>query len=39
MPILDADKVYFFSQFAELNQPPNEILAELGYNLAILIHL
>ena len=35
MPILDADKVYFFSQFAELNQPPNEILAELGYNLAI----
>ncbi len=35
MPILDADKVYFFSQFAELNQPPNEILAELGYNLSI----
>jgi hypothetical protein len=35
MPILDADKIYLFSQFAEFNQPPDEILAELGYQWAI----
>ncbi len=31
MPILEADKIYLFSQFTEFSQPPDEILAELGY--------
>ncbi len=31
MPILEADKIYLFSQFTEFSQPPAEILAELGY--------
>jgi len=31
MPILEAEKTYLFSQFAEFSQPPDEILAELGY--------
>ena len=35
MPILEADKIYLFSQFTEFGQPPNEILAELGYEWAI----
>ncbi|NJP10107.1 MAG: hypothetical protein HC866_12020 [Leptolyngbyaceae cyanobacterium RU_5_1] len=35
MPILEADKIYLFSQFAEFSQPPDEILAELGYQWAI----
>ncbi|MEO0538638.1 MAG: hypothetical protein AAF215_32865 [Cyanobacteria bacterium P01_A01_bin.123] len=35
MPILEADKIYLFSQFAEFNQPPDEILAELGYQWTI----
>jgi hypothetical protein len=35
MPILETDKIYLFSQFAEFSQPPDEILAELGYQWAI----
>lgn len=35
MSILETDRVYLFSHFTELNHPPNEILAELGYNLSI----
>ncbi|HIK56558.1 MAG TPA: hypothetical protein IGS37_15525 [Synechococcales cyanobacterium M55_K2018_004] len=35
MPILEADKIYLFSQFTEFSQPPDEILAELGYRLTI----
>ncbi len=35
MPILEADKIYLFSQFSEFSQPPDEILAELGYQSAI----
>ncbi|WNZ23856.1 hypothetical protein HJG54_13985 [Leptolyngbya sp. NK1-12] len=35
MPILETDRVYLFSQFAEFSQPPNEILAELGYQYSI----
>ncbi len=35
MPILDIDRIYTFSQFSEFNQPPEEILAELGYDLQI----
>ena len=32
MAILEADKIYLFSQFTEFSQPPDEILAELGYD-------
>jgi hypothetical protein len=35
MPILETDKIYLFSQFTEFNQPPDEILAELGYQWAV----
>ena len=35
MPILEANKIYLFRQFAEFSQPSNEILAELGYQLDI----
>ena len=35
MTILDTDRLYLFSQFTEFNQPPDEILAELGYALNI----
>ncbi len=35
MAILDVDRIYTFSQFSEFNQPPEEILAELGYDLQI----
>jgi hypothetical protein len=35
MPILEADKIYLFSQFTEFSQPPDEILAELGYQWAV----
>ena len=35
MAILEADKIYFFQEFAEFSQPPDEILAELGYQWAI----
>ena len=35
MTILENDRLYFFSQFTEFNQPPGEILAELGYQLTI----
>ncbi len=35
MPILEADKIYLFSQFTEFSQPPDEILAELGYQWVI----
>ena len=35
MSILEAHQVYGFSYFNELNQPPHEILAELGYDLTI----
>ena len=35
MPILEADRIYLFSQFAEFSQPPDEILSELGYQLTI----
>jgi hypothetical protein len=35
MAILETDKIYLFSQFAEFSQPPDEILAKLGYNWAI----
>ncbi|NJK35939.1 MAG: hypothetical protein HC919_13925 [Oscillatoriales cyanobacterium SM2_2_1] len=35
MTILEKDKTYLFSQFCEFLQPPEEILAELGYGLRI----
>lgn len=35
MTILEDGKTYFFSQFAEFSQPPDEILAELGYQWSI----
>jgi hypothetical protein len=35
MTILETDRLYLFSQFTEFNQPPDEILAELGYQLTI----
>ena len=35
MAILEANRIYLFSQFAEFGQPPNEILAELGYELIV----
>jgi len=35
MAILGTDRLYLFSQFTEFNQPPDEILAELGYQLTI----
>ncbi|APB32923.1 hypothetical protein GlitD10_0609 [Gloeomargarita lithophora Alchichica-D10] len=35
MAILEKDKTYLFSQFCELPQPPEKILAELGYTLHI----
>jgi hypothetical protein len=35
MPILEADRIYLFSQFTEFSQPPDEILAELGYQWAV----
>jgi hypothetical protein len=35
MTILETDRLYLFSQFTEFNQPPGEILAELGYQLTI----
>jgi hypothetical protein len=35
MAVLEVDRVYNFSQFSEFNQPPEEILAELGYQLQI----
>ena len=35
MTILETDRLYLFSQFTEFNQPPDEILAELGYQLSI----
>ena len=35
MSILEAEKTYLFSQFAEFSQPPDEILAELGYQLVV----
>ena len=35
MTILENDRIYLFSQFTEFNQPPGEILAELGYQLTI----
>lgn len=35
MAILDKDKIYYFSEFIDLPQPPEEILAELGFQLRI----
>jgi hypothetical protein len=35
MSILETDKIYLFSQFTEFSQPPDEILAELGYQWVI----
>jgi hypothetical protein len=35
MAILENDRIYLFSQFAEFSHPPDEILAELGYQWAI----
>ncbi|MGF1492645.1 MAG: hypothetical protein ACFBSC_09365 [Microcoleaceae cyanobacterium] len=35
MTILEANKIYQFSQFTEFSQPPEEILAELGYQWSI----
>ncbi|NJL87646.1 MAG: hypothetical protein HC886_19360 [Leptolyngbyaceae cyanobacterium SM1_1_3] len=35
MTILEANRIYLFSQFAEFGQPPHEILAELGYQLTV----
>ena len=35
MAILDRDRTYLFSQFCEFVQPPEEILAELGYALQV----
>jgi hypothetical protein len=35
MSILETDRLYLFSQFTEFSQPPDEILAELGYQLRI----
>jgi hypothetical protein len=35
MTILENDRIYLFSQFMEFSQPPEEILAELGYTLHI----
>ena len=33
--ILETDRTYLFSQFTEFNDPPDEILAELGYQLRV----
>jgi hypothetical protein len=35
MTILETDRLYLFSQFTEFGYPPDEILAELGYQLTI----
>lgn len=35
MSILEANRINLFSQFAKFGQPPDEILAELGYKLTV----